>query len=166
MYDTFNQIRNYKNIVRFLLARLVYNDAVITIIAFGGIYAKEVFGFELVPSAVSNAEKNAENNKIKNCSFYQGDLMNLFQTNDQVNNLEKPDVMVIDPPRAGMHPKTIPQVIELAPNKIIYVSCNPSTQVRDLNGFTNNGYQLKNVLPVDMFPHTPHIETVATLLKK
>ena len=128
--------------------------------------AKEVYGFELVQSAVKNAERNAVINSISNCQFFAGDLMDLFQKDEKLKSLPKPDVMVIDPPRAGMHPKTGPQILELSPQKIVYVSCNPSTQVRDLNGFTDNGYKLTSVQPVDMFPHTPHIETVATLIKK
>lgn len=127
--------------------------------------ARDVYGFELVPSAVSNAEHNAQINTISNCRFFEGDLMNLFQLNEELQSLPKPNVIVIDPPRAGMHPKTVPQVIDLAPEKIVYVSCNPSTQVRDLNGFTEQGYTLMKVQPVDMFPHTPHIETVAALEK-
>ena len=128
-------------------------------------YAKEVFGFELVESAIKDAERNAKLNNVENCTFYGGDLMDIFKTNDELANLPKPDVIIIDPPRSGMHQKTVQQVLKQSPNRIIYVSCNPSTQVRDLKFFTNDRYKIKMVQPVDMFPHTPHIENIVTMEK-
>ena len=92
--------------------------------------------------------------------------MNIFQTNDELSILPKPNVMVIDPPRSGMHPKTVQQVLEQSPERIVYVSCNPSTQVRDINFFTGDKYTIKKVQPIDMFPHTPHVETVGIFHKK
>jgi 23S rRNA (uracil1939-C5)-methyltransferase len=80
--------------------------------------------------------------------------------------LPKPDVMIIDPPRSGMHPTTVQDVIELSPEKIVYVSCNPGTQVRDIKFLTDAGYALKKIRPVDMFPHTYHIENLALLIKE
>jgi 23S rRNA (uracil1939-C5)-methyltransferase len=127
--------------------------------------AKHVYGFELVESAVKDAERNTNLNKIKNCSFYSGDLMDIFQTNNELSKLPKPEVMVIDPPRSGMHPKTVQQVLEQSPNRIVYVSCNPSTQVRDIKFFTEDSYKIKNVQPIDMFPHTPHVENIVMLEK-
>ena len=127
--------------------------------------AKKVYGFELVDSAVKDAERNAKLNNIENCSFFGGDLMDVFKTNDELADLPKPDVMVIDPTRSGMHPKTVQQVLEQSPQRIVYVSCNPSTQVRDIKFFTEHYYKIKMVQPVDMFPHTPHVENIVTLEK-
>tara|TARA_S200000501_G_C20864284_1_gene761239 strand:+ start:2641 stop:4038 length:1398 start_codon:yes stop_codon:yes gene_type:complete len=127
--------------------------------------AKQVIGFELVESAVNDAKRNAKLNNINNCSFYGGDLMDIFKKNDDLENLPKPDVIVIDPPRSGMHIKTIRQIFEQSPQRIVYISCNPSTQVRDIKFLTEDSYKIKFVQPVDMFPHTPHIENIVTLEK-
>jgi len=127
--------------------------------------AKTVYGFEIVMSAVQDAIQNAHSNGIKNAWFFAGDLMNLFKTNIEAQQLELPDVMVVDPPRAGLHPNTINVIIEKAPKRLVYVSCNPSTQARDLKVICENGYELIKLRPVDMFPHTPHVENVATLVK-
>ena len=125
--------------------------------------AKHVFGFELVKSAIKDAKNNLKLNDIDNCTFFEGDLMNIFTNNNELENIPKPDVMVIDPPRSGMHPKTVNQVLEQTPKRIVYVSCNPSTQVRDIKFFTANSYNIINIQPVDMFPHTPHIENIVTM---
>jgi 23S rRNA (uracil1939-C5)-methyltransferase len=77
--------------------------------------------------------------------------------------VEKPDVVVVDPPRAGLHPKLVDEIASLAPKRIVYVSCNPSTQVRDVKLLTEDGYRLMSIQPVDMFPHTPHIENICVL---
>ena len=128
--------------------------------------AKIVYGFEMVMSAVQDAIQNAHTNEIKNAWFFGGDLMNLFQTNIEAQKIELPDVMVVDPPRAGLHPNTINDIIEKAPKRLVYVSCNPSTQARDLKVLCENGFELIKLRPVDMFPHTPHVENVATLILK
>ncbi|MCK5085975.1 MAG: 23S rRNA (uracil(1939)-C(5))-methyltransferase RlmD, partial [Melioribacteraceae bacterium] len=80
-------------------------------------------------------------------------------------NISKPDIMIIDPPRSGMNPKTVKDVIQLLPSKIVYVSCNPTTQARDIKLLSEAGYKLQKIRPVDMFPHTHHIENVALLVK-
>ena len=129
-------------------------------------YAKTVYGFELVMSAVQDAIQNAHSNRIKNAWFFAGDLMNLFKTNIETQQIELPDVMVVDPPRAGLHPNTVNDIIEKAPKRLVYVSCNPSTQARDLKVLCDNGFELIKIRPVDMFPHTPHVENVATLILK
>ena len=85
--------------------------------------------------------------------------------NKEIDIIEKPDVSIIDPPRSGLHPKALKNIIKLKQKKIIYISCNPSTQARDLKEFLEFGYKVKNIIPVDMFPHTPHIESVVTLVK-
>ena len=129
-------------------------------------YAKTVYGFELVMSAVQDAIQNAHSNGIKNAWFFGGDLMNLFKTNIEAQQIELPDVMVVDPPRAGLHPNTINDIIEKAPKRLVYVSCNPSTQARDLKVLCENRFELIKLRPVDMFPHTPHVENIATLILK
>ena len=123
---------------------------------------ERVVGIEVVQSAIKDAEKNAKANSISNCFFILGDLKNLLLIdNSWLNNHPKPSVIIVDPPRSGVHPKVIESIIKLNPNKIVYVSCNPATQARDAKMLLQGGYDLKIVKPVDMFPHTDHIESVA-----
>jgi len=122
--------------------------------------AKRVTGFEVVKSAVADAMKNSKNNGIDNVSFVEGDIRESLGRAAQ-----KPDVMIIDPPRAGMHKDVVKQVLAMAPLKIVYVSCNPATLARDI-GLLKDYYELIEVQPVDMFPHTFHIEAVAKLIRK
>jgi len=126
-------------------------------------FAKEVYGFETVESSIYDAKANLELNKIENVSFVQADLYKTFLP--FTNVLPKPDVVILDPPRGGMHRITVKDVLLLQPKKIVYVSCNPSTQVRDTKIFVEGGYKLVKIRPVDMFPHTYHIENVALLVK-
>ncbi len=127
--------------------------------------AKEVFAFETVESAVQDAEENKLLNKISNVHFFTADLNKSFLHIAEGNNIPLPEVIILDPPRSGMHQNTVDDVIKLSPLKIVYVSCNPATQVRDIKLFTQAGYVLKKIKPVDMFPHTYHIENVALLVK-
>lgn len=122
--------------------------------------AKEVIGIELVESAVADAEKNSRLNGISNCRFILGDIKDSLSTVGVI-----PDVMIIDPPRVGMHKDVVKQVLAMGPPKIVYVSCNPSTLARDV-ALLKEDYDILDVQPVDMFPHTYHIETVAKLIKK
>ena len=103
---------------------------------------------------------------MKNAWFFGGNLENLFRENPEAKGLENPDVIVVDPPRAGLHQKTIEDIIEKSPKRIVYVSCNPASQARDIALLCNEKYELKKLRPVDMFPHTPHVENVATLILK
>jgi len=128
-------------------------------------YAKMVYGFELIMPAVQNAMQNAIRNKINNAWFFSGDLQNIFRENLEAKNLELPDVIIVDPPRSGLHAKTIDDILEKKSKRIVYVSCNPATQARDIRLLCENGYELIKLRPVDMFPHTPHVENVATLIK-
>lgn len=121
--------------------------------------AVRVLGIEIVESAVLDAEKNCRLNKINNCQFIAGDIRTSLQKIDF-----KPDVAIIDPPRDGMHKDVVRQVMDMAPEKIIYVSCNPSTLARDLS-MMKDSYRVIEVQPVDMFPHTFHIESVTCLRK-
>ena len=120
--------------------------------------AGHVRGFELSGEAVADAEANAHRNQISNVSFVAGDLA---ETIGEVS--ETPEVLVCDPPRAGMHERVVERMIELAPPKIVYVSCNVHTAARDLGRLVQSGYELVRARPVDLFPHTPHVECVFTL---
>jgi 23S rRNA (uracil1939-C5)-methyltransferase len=122
--------------------------------------ARSVVGIEIVDSAVNDARKNCRANGVENCSFVLGDIRQCLSRMDAV-----PDVMIIDPPRAGMHKDVVAQVLDMAPDRIVYVSCNPATLARDLD-LMKARYTLKEVQPVDLFPHTFHIESVASLKKK
>ena len=128
--------------------------------------AKAVYGFENVQSSITDAKQNAELNKIDNVHFYEANLYKTFLPIVNQNNLPKPHTIIIDPPRNGMHKNTVADVLELNPNKIVYVSCNPATQARDVKLLVEGGYKLIKMKPVDMFPHTYHIENVALLVKK
>ncbi len=125
--------------------------------------SKEVYGFESVESSIFDAIENLDINEIKNVKFFQTDLYKTFLP--VANALPNPDVIILDPPRSGMHKNTVDDVIKLSPGKIVYVSCNPTTQVRDIKLLTEGGYNLIKIRPVDMFPHTFHIENVALLVK-
>ena len=132
--------------------------------------AKEVYGFESVESSIFDANENLDINEIKNVRFFQSDLYKTFLP--VADSLPKPNVIILDPPRSGMHKNTVDDVIKLSPEKIVYVSCNPTTQVRDIKLLTEGGYsqrdafaKLIKIRSVDMFPHTFHIENVALLTK-
>lgn len=125
--------------------------------------AKQIFGFESVESAIDDAKVNAELNSITHVKFFTADLYKSFLPIVGMNKLPKPNVIIIDPPRSGMHENSVNDVITLSPQKIVYVSCNPTTQVRDIKLMVNAGYRLVKIRPVDMFPHTYHIENVALL---
>jgi 23S rRNA (uracil1939-C5)-methyltransferase len=128
---------------------------------------KEVVGIESVESAIRDAEKNARENGITNCRFLLGDLKErLTKDTEWMSSHPKPDVLIIDPPRNGMHPKVVEEIIAIAPERIVYVSCNPATQARDVKQLCAEKYQLMKLQPVDMFPHTFHIENVALLQRK
>lgn len=122
--------------------------------------AKEVVGIEIIESAVKDAGKNCERNGVENCRFILGDIKDILPSMES-----KPDVMIIDPPRVGMHKNVVKQVLKMAPEKVVYVSCNPSTLARDIN-MMKDVYEVIELQPVDMFPHTYHIEVVAKLRKK
>lgn len=134
-----------------------------TIAIYVSAFAKEVYGFESVESSIYDAKENLDINKIENVSFVQADLYKSFLP--FTNVLPKPDVVILDPPRGGMHSVTVKDVLQLSPEKIVYVSCNPTTQVRDIKLLVDGGYKLIKMRPVDMFPHTYHIENVALLIR-
>ncbi len=125
---------------------------------------QSVIGLEEIPDAVTDARENAFDNGIRNVHFYTGDVRHLF-TDELLTRHGRPDVVVTDPPRGGMHAKVVESILFAAPEKIVYISCNPATQARDIQ-LLGSEYYLKQIQPVDMFPHTSHIENVALLIKK
>lgn len=122
---------------------------------------KHVVGIEEIEPAIEDARENAAHNNINNTTFYAGDVKNIL-TDAFRDTHGKPDVLITDPPRAGMHQQVVTYLLELEAPKIIYVSCNPATQARDLT-LLNVKYDITKVRPVDMFPHTHHVENVALL---
>ena len=122
--------------------------------------AAEIIGLEMAPSAVADAERNCRNNQIDNCRFVAGDIRETLPA-----IARRPEVLIIDPPRAGMHKDVVKQTLALRPDRIVYVSCNPSTLARDL-GLLKEAYRVLEVQPVDLFPHTYHIESVARLVSR
>jgi 23S rRNA (uracil1939-C5)-methyltransferase len=123
--------------------------------------ARHVYGIEVAPAAVADAVRNARANEVDNCTFLAGEVRHVLPR--LLAEGVRAEVVVADPPRAGFHPKAIPPLIALAPERIVYVSCNPATLARDLGDLTRRGYRLEWVQPVDMFPQTPHIEALARL---
>lgn len=135
-----------------------------TIGTFASPYVKQVYGIEIVEQAIEDAKKNAKLNKIKNMSFYCGDVEQILE---KVLTKEEtmPNVVFVDPPRKGLDKHTIQNIIDLKPERFIYISCNPATLVRDLKEFEEL-YEIKEIQPVDMFPFTSHVECVAVLQLK
>lgn len=127
--------------------------------------AKEVHGFELITSSIEDATRNAMTNLITNVRFHKANLDFFFKKGKSHKGLPAPDVIVIDPPRAGMHKDMVNALPRFDAKRLVYVSCNPTTQSRDVALLIENGYGLKKLTMVDMFPHTPHIETVGILEK-
>ncbi|MCT3757911.1 23S rRNA (uracil(1939)-C(5))-methyltransferase RlmD [Elizabethkingia anophelis] len=125
---------------------------------------KQVIGIEAVQEAIDAAKEHAELNGLTNCTFYCGDMKDIFNQ-EFLESHPKADVLITDPPRDGMHAKVVEQILNLSPEKIVYVSCNSATQARDL-AMLKEHYNLVKVLPVDMFPQTHHVENIALLIKK
>jgi 23S rRNA (uracil1939-C5)-methyltransferase len=125
--------------------------------------AGEVWGIEIVPEAIADAEENARLNGIENAHFHAGDARK--EIRPLLDEAGRPDVLVIDPPRAGLSKKVVRRVIECNAPRIVYVSCNPTTLAPNAAQLSEAGYRVRRVRPVDMFPQTPHIECVALLEK-
>ena len=126
--------------------------------------AKKVIGIEFVEEAIEDAQKNSRNNHIENTLFFAGDMRKIL-TQDFINEHGRPDVIITDPPRAGMHDDVIETILFAEPQRVVYVSCNPATQARDLS-LLDAKYRVTRVQPVDMFPHTHHVENVVLLIRK
>jgi len=126
--------------------------------------ARKVIGIEYVPEAIEDAKVNAQLNGITNTLFFAGDMKDILN-DDFIHEHGRPDIIITDPPRAGMHPDVVKTILKAQPRRIVYVSCNPATQARDLQELDTD-YQVEVVQPVDMFPHTPHVENVVLLTKR
>ena len=135
-----------------------------TIANFVAHQAKQVIGIEYVPEAIEDAKENSQVNGINNTLFYAGDMKDIL-TDDFIQEHGQPDVIITDPPRAGMHADVVKVILNAAPKRIVYVSCNPATQARDLQ-LMDADYKVVAVQPVDMFPHTPHVENVVLLERR
>jgi len=122
---------------------------------------KEVIGIEYVPSSINDAIENSKFNNISNTRFYDGDIAKILDDEFVANN-GKPRIIITDPPRAGMHEKVVKQIVKINPEKIIYISCNPATQARDI-ALMDSHFKIDKIQPVDMFPHTHHVENVTLL---
>ncbi|HEY4254771.1 MAG TPA: methyltransferase domain-containing protein, partial [Chlamydiales bacterium] len=122
-------------------------------------FAQETVGVELSPEAVLDAEENCLRNQIANCRFIQGDVGQVLAS------LEKPDAVIVDPPRSGLGPEAIGHLKRLLPKAILYISCNPLTQAENVKELLQAGYRLDALQPVDQFPHTYHIENIALLIR-
>ena len=135
-----------------------------TIANFVARQARQVIGIEYVPEAIEDAKVNSQINGITNTLFFAGDMKDIL-TDKFIAEHGRPDVIITDPPRAGMHPDVVRTILRAAPQRIVYVSCNPATQARDLHDLDTD-YRVAAVQPVDMFPHTPHVENVVLLLRR
>ncbi len=122
--------------------------------------AKKAVGVEIVEEAVEAAWKNARLNGLENCEFIAGDVLQVLD-----DLTDKPDMIILDPPRDGIHPKALPKIIDYGVDRMVYVSCKPTSLARDLTVFKEHGYEVERVRLVDMFPHTPHVETIVGLQK-
>lgn len=129
-------------------------------------FCQKVVGIESHPTSIDDALRSSSKNKVANISFYKGRTEQVLANQLPPGGKYVFDIIVVDPPRPGLHPKALQAVLAHRPRQVVYVSCNLTTLVRDLGGFLNGGYELRSVQPVDMFPHTVHIETVSVLQRK
>lgn len=162
-YHLYSVVRDFANLTGNELVYDLYTGTG-TIANFVSRYAKRVIGIEYVPEAIEDAKINSEINNISNTLFFAGDMKDIL-TESFISENGTPDIIITDPPRAGMHPDVVQTIIKTAPKKIVYVSCNPATQARDLS-LLDNLYEVVAVQPVDMFPHTPHVENVVLLNRR
>ncbi|WP_339628905.1 23S rRNA (uracil(1939)-C(5))-methyltransferase RlmD [uncultured Maribacter sp.] len=162
-YELYKITRNFADLKGDELVYDLYTGTG-TIAQFVSKKAKKVVGIESVPEAILDAKANAIRNEINNVDFFVGDMKNVF--NEQfITQNGVPDVIITDPPRDGMHKDVVQQILNIAPNKVVYVSCNSATQARDLE-MMKDMYEITKVQPVDMFPQTHHVENVVLLEKK
>lgn len=162
-YELYKVARNYAELTGDELVYDLYTGTG-TIANFISRQAKKVIGIEYVPEAIEDAKLNSAVNNIDNTLFFAGDMKDVL-TDEFVEQHGHPDVMIVDPPRAGMHQNVVDVILKAAPGRIVYVSCNPSTQARDL-ALLDGKYKVDAIQPVDMFPHTHHVENVVKLTLK
>jgi len=146
-----------------VLYDLYCGTGTIGIIAAG--LAKQVVGVEISPESVMDAKTNVEINGIDNITFVTGAVRNVLTQIKEIGNLPHPDIVVVDPPRPGLDAEVIRTLIEMAPEKIVYISCNPATQVENLPPLLDSGYKIMAIAPIDQFAHTPHVENIVLLQK-
>lgn len=159
-YHLYSVARSFANLTGNELVYDLYTGTG-TIANFVAKKAKKVIGIEYVPEAIEDAKINSEINNIANTLFYAGDMKDIL-TEEFVKHHGRPDVIITDPPRAGMHADVVNVILGAQPQRIVYVSCNPATQARDL-ALLDKDYRVVAVQPIDMFPHTPHVENVVLL---
>ncbi len=162
-YELYKVARNFAGLTGQELVYDLYTGTG-TIANFVAHQARQVIGIEYVPEAIEDAKVNAQLNNLPNTLFYAGDMKDIL-TEHFINEHGRPDVIITDPPRAGMHPDVIEAIRFAAPGRIVYVSCNPATQARDLQ-LLDADYRVEAVQPVDMFPQTHHVENVVLLIKR
>ena len=162
-YELYKVARNFAALTGNELVYDLYTGTG-TIANFVSRQAREVIGIEYVPEAIEDAKLNSRVNGITNTKFYAGDMKDVL-TREFVAQHGIPDVMIVDPPRAGMHEDVVRVILDAEPQRIVYVSCNPATQARDI-AMLDVKYRVDAVQPVDMFPHTHHVENVVLLSHK
>jgi 23S rRNA (uracil1939-C5)-methyltransferase len=159
-YELYKVARNFAELTGNELVYDLYTGTG-TIANFVARQASKVIGIEYVPEAIEDAKINSNINNINNTLFYAGDMKDVL-TDDFISEHGRPDVMIVDPPRAGMHDDVVKVILNASPRRIVYVSCNPATQARDL-ALLDAKYKVEAIQPVDMFPHTHHVENVVKL---
>ena len=162
-YELYSKTREFANIQKNEVVYDLYTGTG-TIANFVARQAKKVIGIEYVPEAIEDAKLNSEINGIDNTSFFAGDMKNVLNA-EFITEHGHPDMMIVDPPRAGMHADVVKTILQAAPNRIVYVSCNSATQARDLE-MMDHAYKVTKVQAVDMFPHTHHVENIVLMEKR
>ena len=162
-YELYKVARNFAKLTGNELVYDLYTGTG-TIANFVAHQARQVIGIEYVPEAIEDAKVNAQINKLDNTLFYAGDMKDILNQ-EFIEKHGRPDVIITDPPRAGMHTDVINTILFAAPQRIVYVSCNPATQARDLQ-LLDTDYRVVAVQPVDMFPQTHHVENVVLLERR
>jgi len=162
-YELYKVARNYAGLTGNEIVYDLYTGTG-TIANFVAKEAQKVVGIEYVPEAIEDAKLNSEQNNIDNTVFYAGDMKDILTASFIAEN-GQPDIIITDPPRAGMHKDVVDTILQCAPEKIVYVSCNPATQARDIQLMSEH-YSVEKIQPVDMFPHTHHVENVVLMKKR
>ncbi len=162
-YELYSKTREFANIQKDEVVYDLYTGTG-TIANFVARQAKKVIGIEYVPEAIEDAKLNSEINGIDNTAFFAGDMKNVLNA-EFIAEHGHPDMMIVDPPRAGMHADVVETILQAAPNRIVYVSCNSATQARDLE-MMDHAYKVTKIQAVDMFPHTHHVENIVLMEKR
>ena len=162
-YELYKVARNFAGLTGNELVYDLYTGTG-TIACFVAKQARQVIGIEYVPEAIEDAKVNAACNALENTLFFAGDMKDILNK-DFIARYGRPDVIITDPPRAGMHEEVVNTILFAEPQRIVYVSCNPATQARDLS-LLDEKYKVVAVQPVDMFPHTQHVENVVLLERR